>query len=135
MHAKMIDIRKFLRRNITIKRRIRQDIFRGTNQEERKKLHKELIELNNMVYKKKQLLKKKYLKKINHYEKTQVGIKVTERRDTITNIPAVPRGLEKYKNLSIFGGPRSIPEAVPTLGPFVCDKQIKLSNEELLILY
>ena len=47
----------------------------------------------------------------------------------------VPRGLEKYENLSIFGGPRSIPEAVSTLGPFVCDKQIKLSNEELLILY
>ena len=134
MHAKIVDLRKFLRRNIAMKRKIRQDIFKGTNREERKKLNIKLTELNNLVYEKKQVLRKKYLKKINHYEKTQVDIKATGQLDTITNIPAVPRGLEKYKDLSIFGGPRCIPKAVSTLGPFVCDKQIKLSNEELLIL-
>ena len=95
MHAKIVDLRKFLRRNIAMKRKIRQDIFKGTNREERKKLNIKLTELNNLVYEKKQVLRKKYLKKINHYEKTQVDIKATGQLDTITNIPAVPRGLEK----------------------------------------
>ena len=100
------------------------------------------------------------INKIDHYESTQTyrgigtdhgprgwgGMKAHSQSPTPVDlaeevgtrddmiIPSIPDGFEKYKDLIIFGGPKRIPFPAPTLGPFVCNKRIKLSKEELLVL-
>ena len=160
MQAKTKDVKKSLLSSITMKKKVRREIIKGIEPGGEGKIHKSMKEINRIVHEKKQVLKRKYVTKINHYENAQTyrgigtdyspkgwgGMKAPSQSPTPTdlvgevgtsddnNIPSMPDGFEKYKNLSIFGGPKSIPLPSPTLGPFVCNKEIKLSKEELLVL-
>ena len=73
--------------------------------------------------------------KIKHYKKTQneqyIGVREVEREIIPT---AVPHRLREYSPLSIFGPPESLPSPEKPLGPFICDRNIKISPEELLVL-
>ena len=46
----------------------------------------------------------------------------------------MPRNLDIYSDLSVFNGPDGLPKRQEPLGPFICDKSIILSPEEILIL-
>ena len=130
------------------KRDLQQSLAKGIN--EKKRLWRQLnslgqernvIEIRKKigqdVYRRKEKIKKKYSEKIEHYKQKQEGDMVKYKnknmvfRDMAT---LVPKDLDKYKNLKVFNGPNSLPSAVPTLGPFLCDKSINLSKEELIVL-
>ena len=45
-----------------------------------------------------------------------------------------PRRLSEYSSLKIFGTAKDLPPRQPPVGPFICAKDLKLSNSEIRIL-
>ena len=116
----------------------------------RKKLELVLLnELQGRKFKFKKLMKKvkthaanikedkikDYKEKTEHYKLNQVRINtvlgVGKRENDYAN-KAI--SLQSYSELSIFRGPNHLPKPEPALGPFICDRNLQLSNDELLIL-
>ena len=78
--------------------------------------------------------KKAYRKKLDHYRKIQTKPFLSENRIKQHDPTIVPNRLRKYGSLCIFGAPSDLPPPLKPLGPFVCDRNIEISPEEMLIL-
>ena len=99
---------------------------------------KKIKTIKNSLRKEESDLTKKYRVKIDHYRKTQTRLTpepVTRILPLATVIPTVqPKNLEEFSTFSVFGAPEDLPEPNPPLGPYITDKQIKLSKGERTLL-
>ena len=140
MKAKIGDLKKYIR-HIKIEIKKKEDHLRlalkGKKQTFRRAIKKMKKNASQCDEKKKQI----YRKKLAHYRRKQIkkkdivreGILKEEKvRNKIHSI--VPKRFQQYRDLLIFKPPESFPIAENPLGPFVCDKSIKLSENELLVL-
>ena len=123
---------------------------RGEVNKERKKLEEELRErLKGKRHKFRRCVRpmkieckrirekliKKYRRKIRHYRETQTDPHSNQSSNEKEHEPtSVPLRLKKYESLCIFGKPNDLPNPVKPLGPFICNKNLKISPEEMLIL-
>ena len=116
---------------------------------ERKKLESILLdELGGRKYKWKKLLKRSrnmardnkkkklelFEKKLEHYESNQVKIAPKKEHFMCKDFSNKATSLNEFSDLSIFKGPDHLPAPEPPLGPYICDKNIKLDENELKIL-
>ena len=72
----------------------------------------------------------KYDKKLEHYRTQQLS--KTDPNNRSFKPTKVPWRLHDFEELCIFKTPSELPDIEPPLGPYICDRSIKLSKEELL---
>ena len=94
--------------------------------------------MNRLKAKPKELELKKitaFKKKLEHYGNKQGDLTYSDRvQKGQENEENFPSKLSAYKQLNIFKHPNEFPKKTDPLGPFICDKNIKLSTDELKIL-
>ena len=96
-----------------------------------------LKRIKREVNKTRKKLWESYEKKIAHYKGVQSPSKLAshQRENVAGQTPPVPpKQLTRYQNLTVFGTPNALPTPTRPRGPFLCDKKIKLSNNEFQIL-
>ena len=90
---------------------------------------------NTLGYQKKK--KTKNEKKLQHLQRVQhsfIKNPPDGQEKDLDDTRKVPDRLKEYSRLSIFGGPKKLPKPEMPVGPYLCDPNIKLSKEELMIL-
>ena len=102
----------------------------GTEYKLRKSI--KLAKKKNTTHKEKK--ERKYKKKLEHYRLVQCENIFENGLKKKFHSTKVPRRLIDYAELCIFKTPKDLPEKEPSLGPYVCDPSIKLSEEEIMIL-
>ena len=132
MLAKLRDIGSLISRLYRVRKKLEQDLFTELN-EKRFKFRKEIKKVRELASQTKEKKIKDYEAKIEHYEKSQRKIEMPGKKKT-PDFSNKATSLTDYESLSIFGGPKALPSAEPPLGPYICDKTIKLSKNELSVL-
>ena len=77
--------------------------------------------------------RKAYLEKIAHLQKV-MGEKIHVANPSASQATKVPERLKEYKDLPVFGTSKDLPAPQAPTGPFICDKGIKLTKQELTVL-
>ena len=98
----------------------------------RHKLRRITKTLKNDSSKLKDNLINKYQKKIEHLARKQNYGKLQWPKPLIKTNPH--SRLYRYKDLTIFKPSSEFPKPMKSVGPFICDKKIKLSGDEVRIL-
>ena len=144
MRQKIKDLRKALKiqkaKALTLEQLLR-DVL-GNNRRKYRRLKSEMKIKVSKMRRNKWLA---YRRKIKHYRNIQQRAeprrfytveegygKKNNKKDKKKH--DMPRNLDIYSDLSVFNGPDGLPKRQEPLGPFICDKSIILSPEEILIL-
>ena len=96
-----------------------------------------LKQIRKKVNEEKELLQKKYDKKIKHYSTVQnrQNKQTGEKKKRNLVAPTIPpRYLGEYSSLSVFGTPEDLNKKEEPLGPFLTSKDIELSYWERKLL-
>ena len=144
MKTKIKDLRQSRKRNIQIAEQLENNL-RTLLENKRSKFRRHMNQIRKHVATVRDRKKQAYRKKLDHYRSKQLnGVFGQKEQDMALSrgigtekkkyLPQIPKNLMKYKNLSIFRSPDDLPRAKLPLGPFLCDKGIKLTEEELLVL-
>ena len=135
MKVKIEDLRMVLLNSYKNKRKKKKDLLVELNHRTFK-LRKKTVKINKLVQYEQNKIKISYEKKIQHYLNCQTernnNLDMNSRGDFCPT--KTPKKLMKYRNLPIFGKPSDLPEPEQTLGPYICDPDIVITEEERCIL-
>ena len=131
MNLKIRDAKIHLLRLREDKKRIRQQLLRSVGGK-RFKLREITKRLNSEAKIYRQSLDKSYSDKIKHYEKNQIGITQTQKKDTLLSADKlIGTSAERYSN--ILSDIDNMKPEKPAL-PMICSPDIILSDCELALL-
>lgn len=133
MRSKITDLRRSKNRAKTRLKLLEKDLRTSLNNKRHRvrRYLKKLRDKNNLIRKKKKAL---YRTKIEHYrgiQRDDNACSIYKENIEPTNTPYF---LREYSSLSVFETPDKMPKPMRPLGPYICDKKLKISPEELLIL-
>ena len=129
MRTKLLDIRRALERKINKSKELEKEYI--GDEEEVRKTRRVFKKMNKKAYQEK---KKKYENKISHYNKKQKPSTRFPRVEKQQKRTTVPANMKEYNNLPIFRTARDMPLPQKPVGPFICSKDIKLSDNEIKLL-
>ena len=138
MQTKISDIKLALKKGLREKNRVNLLVRRDYG-DRRYKMQKIIRKIKSKVQDERVKLWNKYESKINHYRSKREMAGLIDHKKPLDNKkfikPSIPPDpLKEYASLSIFGDSKDLPTAKASLGPFICDPNLKLTTEEFEIL-
>ena len=135
MKAKLVDVRHNKAKLLCHLRRLKDKLLEslGGRMFKMRKTMKKLKEDPLKTWESKM---KTYRQKIEHYKRKQrsLDMKKYPLKSKKKKNVHIPQRLAAYDSLHIFKDPKDFPKKNKPLGPFICDAQIKISDDELKIL-
>ena len=129
MKTKLADLKKVLTKAINTQIKLEDNLGWDNN---KKKLARNKFKKDNKESKAKK--NKKFVAKIEHYSRKQCVLGNSGARKKHQKTTQPPSSMMDLKELSIFKSNKDLPNKESPIGPFICDKDIKLSKDELRVL-